>query len=382
MNTANNLLKYLNTNLPQISKIYSENYADYENLLNRIKQLKEKFCESEITRRIDMMICKLRSSDKLRARQFRLLDDGSCVCVLSDCVKMNVQRDRFTFDNFCFHSLNFVLKDSVNSSKELDNIDDFGNNKNLDDINSTDINFKKNDKNALSKKNQKKQASKKNKNSNKGDEKTFIETTKGKNNFIPFDFQLSLKFPLNLIESSEELQKVFAKIDRSHPIFLKCYTHTYRTFSGYTCYLLLISRTETYLIDTISITKLYSDVFNCDVVKMVCCYKCLYFFVREFGDLNCFAVLNDRCKIFSDFRIRPFSRDLKCFIDNDVVENMYNLKSVFLTKDSNEIDNGTFVDEAEDNESVYQNNEKNEIASDIKNIFPIFRAINSIITQK
>lgn len=107
---------------------------------------------------------------------------------------------------------------------------------------------------------------------------------------------------------------------QNEPALIKLYKHTYRSYLGFTCYILIITKKCNYLIDTLKVRNITHDFFGCETVKFFHCENCITFFEREFCDLSCVSIYNAETenKIYCDWRIRPLHNIMKTFIQKDI----------------------------------------------------------------
>ncbi|KAM0675159.1 Exosome component 10 [Gurleya vavrai] len=119
-----------------------------------------------------------------------------------------------------------------------------------------------------------------------------------------------------LIEDYDNLNNILSEIQG--PVMIKIYKHDYRTFKPFTCFILIVTQQNYFLIDTLKLRKIKNDFFKCKNYKLFHCLNCKIQFENEFCNLGCFEVMEGRTNIFCDWRIRPLNTILKEIIKNDV----------------------------------------------------------------
>lgn len=104
------------------------------------------------------------------------------------------------------------------------------------------------------------------------------------------------------------------------PVLISLYTHDYRTFSGFTCIMLISTPEKTFAIDTLNVRDLRHKLFHCGTVKYFHCSKCYVSYKREFGNLGCYKTFNIETELYVDWRIRPLNKVMMNILKEDAMK--------------------------------------------------------------
>lgn len=113
------------------------------------------------------------------------------------------------------------------------------------------------------------------------------------------------------------------------PLLIRLYKHSYRSFIGFTCFILIVSENECLLLDTLVHRKIVHDIFKCGTLKYFHCEDCYNQFTTEFCNIGCYEIM-DGCEIvYCDWRIRPYDIIMNQLIENDIEEMINDYKHFY-----------------------------------------------------
>ncbi|KAK1347838.1 exosome complex exonuclease Rrp6 [Hamiltosporidium tvaerminnensis] len=161
--------------------------------------------------------------------------------------------------------------------------------------------------------------------------KTWFSKSKGKQ-FVPTTEFLHVNYTPIFINSSAQISFIEEAIKSEKIICVDVKQHTFRSFRGYTTYLLLLSPSHSFIIDAVTlqyeIPKL--SFLNCSIKKIVPNTNCLEILKRDFNlEMGCVYNLekdNNYRSVIVDWRINPLTEELYDFAFEKIFNSIIKIK--------------------------------------------------------